>query len=288
MQELIESYKRGQERLKKYNSKEFIYKNGLNMIWQSFESEAWYESLIENNIEKSKEAFSNCAKIDLEECSFNKDIFNYKRNSPLYAILSDNLEVVNSFNKIDYTITSGPKKYKTYKELVKIGKSHIYIDTIIKSMNKDYQALDENLKIMDNIFLKMKKNVALKIDYNFFKGILEKNKDLVFESINALATKEHKKRNRDSAFYKDLISQPAMGYAKIAWINGYQLEFDSTLIHNELLPFKPNKNYTDRVLILKENMTLESTNPDFNGIKLSEEEFKTRYPKKKNWLQQWI
>ena len=258
------------------------------MIWQSFESEAWYEYLIENNIEKSKEAFSNCAKIDLEQCSFDNDIFSYKRNSPLYAILSDNLEVIKSFSDIDYTLKSGPKKNKTYKELIKLGKSHIYIDTIIKSMNKDHQGLNDNLVIMDNVFLKMKKNAPLKIDYDFFKAILDKNKDLIFESINTLVTKEHKKRNRDSAFYKDLISQPAMGYAKIAWINGYELEFDSTLIHNELLPFKPNKNYSDQVLKLKENMTLESLKPDFNGIKLSEEEFKERYPKKKNWLQQWL
>lgn len=258
------------------------------MIWQSFESEAWYEYLIENNIEKSKEAFSNCGKIDLEQCSYNKDIFNYKRNSPLYAVLSDNLDVISSFNEIDYNIKNGTKKIKTYKELVKLGKSHIYIDTIIKSMNKDYKGLKENLKIMDNVFLKMKKNALLKIDYDFFKGILDKNKDLIFESINTLANKEHKKRNRDSAFYKDLVSQPAMGYAKIAWVNGYELEFDSTLIHNELLPFKPNKNYTNQVLTLKDNMTLESIKPDFNGIKLSEEEFKERYPKKKNWLQQWL
>ena len=36
-----------------------------------------------------------------------------------------------------------------------------------------------------------------------------------------------------------------MGYAKIAWVNGFELEFDSPLIHNELLPFKPNNNYSE-------------------------------------------
>jgi hypothetical protein len=267
LRELKEAYERGQERLKKYNSKDFIFKNGLNMIWQAFEAEAWYKYLIDNNITETKEAFSNCAKIDLEECNFNKDIFSFKRNSPLYAVLSDNNEIINSFSKIDYTLRSGPLKNKTYREIVKTGKSHVYIDTIIKSMNQDYEGLNANLKIMESVLLKMKKNAVLKIDFDFFNGVLNKDKDLIFESINTLSTKEHKKRNRYSAFYKDLISQPAMGYAKIAWRNGFELEFKSPLIHNELLPIKPNFNYTNKVLELKENMTFEPEDPNYNGIK---------------------
>tara|TARA_R110002012_G_scaffold21035_1_gene74021 strand:+ start:2735 stop:3451 length:717 start_codon:yes stop_codon:yes gene_type:complete len=237
------------------------------MIWQAFEAEAWYKYLVENNVAESKEAFSNCAKIDLEECAFNKDIFGYKRNSPLYAVLSDNNKIINSFSKIDYTIRSGPLKNKSYKEIVKAGKSHIYIDTIIKSMNQDYEGLSANLKTMESVLLKMKKYAVLKIDFDFFNGILNKDKDVIFKSINTLSTKEHKKRNRESAFYKDLISQPAMGYAKIAWRNGFELEFESPLIHNGLLPIKPNFNYTDKVLELKESMTLESEDPNNIGIK---------------------
>ena len=265
-----------------YNSKEYVFSKALNMIWQSFESEAWYEYLVENNIENSKEAFSNCAKIDLEICSFNNsNIFEYKRDSPIYAILSDNLEVINSFAKVDYSIKTSPKKIKTHKELVKNGKSNIYIDTIIKSMNKDYSGLSNNLKTMESTFLKLKKNDLIKVDYDFFNGILNKNKDVIFESINTLVTKQHKKRNLKSSIYRDLVSQPAMGYAKIAWVNGFELEFDSPLIHNALLPFKPNNNYSEKVSILKGNMTLKAIDPNYNGIKLTEELFNKMYPKEK-------
>ncbi len=281
MEELIASYNRGQKRLERYNSKQFVFKNGLNLIRQSFESEAWFEYLVNNSVENCKEAFSNCAKIDLERCAFNHDILSYSRNSPIYAVLSDNLEIIKSFSEINYTIQGGPKKNKTYRELVKIGKSHVYIDSIIKSMNKDFDGLQENLEIMDRVLLKLKKNALLKIDYDFFNGILSKNKDLIFKSINVLASKEHNKRNRDSAFYKDLVSQPAMGYAKIAWINGHQLEFNSPLIHNDLLPIKPNKNYSDKVLKLKENMTLEIQDPNYNGIKINDELYDELYSKEK-------
>lgn len=279
MEELIESYLRDQKRLKRYESKEFVFRNGLTVIWQAFESEAWYEYLVKNNIEESKEAFSNCAKITLEKVLFNQNVFGNNRDVPIYAILSDNIEVINSFANVDYNVRISPKQIKSHKELVQLGKTNVYIDSIIKSMNKDFDGLRENLKIMDSTFLKLKKNELIKIDYDFFNGIINKNKDVIFESINTLATKHHKKRNLKSSLYRNLVSQPAMGYAKIAWVNGYELEFDSPLIHNELLPCKPNKNYTDKVLKLKGAMTLEPIESNYHGIKLNEELMNKMYPK---------
>lgn len=84
-------------------------------------------------------------------------------------------------------------------------------------------------------------------NYTFFKGILDRDKDAIFDSITRLATKEHKRRNKNSYYMKTLISQPAMGYAKIAWINGFEVEFDSPLISNDLLPIKPSKDYQNKI-----------------------------------------
>ena len=136
MQELIDSYKRGQVNLEKFASEDFILKNCLFTIWESFESSAWYELIINKDIEKAKQSFNDCGFADLEECNFSKDIFGYKRNSPIYAALSDNTYLIKQFANADYILQSCPKKGKSFKEIAKTGENHIYIDTIIKSMNK--------------------------------------------------------------------------------------------------------------------------------------------------------
>lgn len=264
MQELIESYNRGQERLKKYADKGYILKNCLLMIWQAFESSAWFNLLNNENLKEAKQSFNDCGFTDLEECKFNSDIFGYKRNSPLYAALSDNSELINQFSSVDYILQSGPKNGKSFKEIAQTGENHIYIDSIIKSMNKDYDGLSLNLQTMDSVFMKKKKNAAFEADMDFFRGLLNKDKDKVFESINLLATKKHKSRNRHSFFYEDIVSQPAMGYAKIAWINGLELEFDLPLIHNELLPVKPLDSYEDNFRNIKKVMTYKPEDPNHN------------------------
>ncbi len=122
-------------------------------------------------------------------------------------------------------------------------------------MAGDLDGLSLNLKIMETVFLKMKKNAVFKTDYDFFSGILEHNKDKVFGAINILSTKEHKTRNKNSFYMKDIVSQPASGYAKIAWINGLEIEFDNDLIPNQLLPMSPLSNYPNKIKEYKDLMT---------------------------------
>ena len=289
MTELEKFYKLDQERLKKYNNKRYIYKNSLNILYQAFESEAWFEFLNNKDIIACKNSFASCGKIDIEQCSLNRDLFGYKITSPINVLLSDNEDLIKSFSNIDYLVIKGSnRKSIAYSEYVKKGSDHLFIDTIIKTMNKELSGLSENLNIWEKKFLKLKKNELLKTDFEFFKGIIDMDKDLIFKTINILSTKYHRKRNKYLSFYQDFVSQPAMGYAKIAWLYGIELEFENELIHNELLPVKPNKNYTIKISEFKNKMTFESYDKNFNGTKLKEEEFNERYPKENNWLQQCV
>lgn len=62
------------------------------------------------------------------------------------------------------------------------------------------------------------------------------------DAIIYLAGRGHRRRN-DRIYRKDLISIPALSYAKLAYIKGYELDIDHPLIPKELLPVRPNDEY---------------------------------------------
>ena len=51
---------------------------------------------------------------------------------------------------------------------------------------------------------------------------------------------------------QEYISIPALGYAKLAWLKGMEIEIDHPLIPKELLPYRPLENYVDSYGFLKE------------------------------------
>lgn len=241
--DLSKAYETGQQELIHLINGKYEFKNILANLYLSFEASAWYSYLTKHDLNAAKQYFYNCGLVDIEDVKSGNDIFGYKRNSPLNVAFSDCNELIDSFVNVEYVIRSGPQKGKTNKQLSQLGFDHIYIDTIIKAMAKDIDGLGSNLEIMERVFLKLKKHEALKSDYEYFKGVLNRDKDKIIEVINIMSTKEHKKRNKEPFYMKNIISQPGVGYAKIAWINGIEIEFDNVLIPNELLPVKPLNRY---------------------------------------------
>ena len=57
-----------------------------------------------------------------------------------------------------------------------------------------------------------------------------------------VSPKIHQKRN-DDPLLKKYISMPALGYAKLAWILGMEVEIKSKLIPKALLPVQPLEKY---------------------------------------------
>lgn len=279
--ELIENHTKAQTRLKEINNKWFIFKNSKISIWETFHLKGWHESLVSKNYHNTKQAFSDCAKtdiyyFDLFKENNNSDLFSYGRTHVLITALSDNLEAIKEYSQIDYEILSRGKKKIKFSELASKGEGHIYCDIMIKAMNKNLEGVAQNIEIIKNKCLTKKKNQWMELDLKFFQSIINKDKDTAFNIINILANEEHKKRNKHSWIYKDLISQPALGFAKITWINEMELEFNNSFLVNELLPIKPNNKYEDNIKLLINNMTLQSEIENFNGHKLSEEEYNRR------------
>ena len=83
--------------------------------------------------------------------------------------------------------------------------------------------------------------------------MIEKDKSGCEVAINELLTpKRHKQRNKYMELINEFISHPAIGYAKLAWLKGIEVELDSPLVPNPLLPVNPNESYTEEYEFLKE------------------------------------
>ena len=62
----------------------------------------------------------------------------------------------------------------------------------------------------------------------------------------------HNIRNKHNILLNEFISHPALGYAKLAWLKGIEVEIDNPLVPKELLPFKPLENYLNEYAFLDE------------------------------------
>ncbi len=251
--DIHQAYESSRTTLNSLRTNNYKFENIAYELYLAYEARAWYQTVISKNMSQAKNDFYNCSIAAIKETNSGKDVFEYRTLSALNAALSDNHKILKEYEKVEYQLRGGPNKGKTNKDLAGLGKSHVLIDTIIKTMNKDYSGLSKNIIIMESTFMTLKRNSVFENDFKFFKGLLAKDKDLIFESLNTMLTKEHKKRNRHCFYMKDIVSHPVIGYAKISWINDIEIEFDNKLIHNALLPINPNNSYLNEICKFEEN-----------------------------------
>ena len=278
---LIEHHSRLKSLLEEFSDKSYIFKNCKLTIWEAFQIEGWYEFLVNHNIEKAKQCFYNGAKSDVYYYKLFtenvEDLFSYGRTHVLQASLSDDKSIMNEYSLIDYQLKKSGKKLVWYHDMVQQGESHIYCAMINRAMNSDISGLSELIEVAKTKTVVKKINEWILLDLGFFQALVDRDMDNIYKVINTLCTSEHKKRNKHSWIYKDLVSQPAQGYAKIAWLNDLQVEVDNPLVHNELLSLQPNQSYNDDAGELISRMTLQSYINNYNGQKLSDEEYRNLY-----------
>lgn len=271
---LEDNYEIRLNRFQNIQSNQYYFKNCKLSIWEFYQTKGWFELLINKNVRKAKQAFYDAAKTDIYYYKLYQenvsDLFSYGRTHVLETSLSDSKPVMQEYSKIDYKLWRHGRKLVLYSDMVKEGAGHIYCDLINRAMNRDYTALSQSVQIVKQKSLKLKKNQWMNLDLDFFIGILDKDKDKVFNAINLLCTKEHKKRNKHSSYFKEIISHPAQGYLKIAWINGMEIEIINKYIHNEILPINPNELYEDNVRILIEKLDASEPPKNYNGQKVKE------------------
>ena len=223
---------------------------------------ALYSFFEENDISKAKQHFYICGLLDAFRITAYQDkLFDYDLMSIGYAMLSDNTAFINNtFAKLSYQstylddLTEKPVPI-TMEENVLAGEAAIFTHTVQQFLLGRNDLVERNLAIMERVwFNKPNENSTLQYDVRFFKALYLK--DLMeCETVlkEMVSPKIHQKRN-DDALLKKYISMPALGYAKLAWIMGLEVDVKSKLIPKELLPIQPLDNYEIPYEFLKGNI----------------------------------
>jgi hypothetical protein len=209
---------------------------------------------LNNSIQKSKQCFFNVGLVDIylvEKFTKSHSRFlDFDLPRCLIPVLSDNEKLIQEYSKIRYKTfyrkdESEEMTPLSMDEMVAIGELPIWCNTVQFFMANDKEGVERNLNIIETKTLKNlpKKEEGLKDDYEFYKALHIGDKAKMEEVLEKLTSpKIHKKRN-DNPILNQYISLPALGYAKLAWRKGIEVEVKSPLVPKELLPVQPLEKY---------------------------------------------
>lgn len=262
--------------MKEVEDKIFRSKNRVEKVYNNFKTqkdfEDWhlanlsdlysdlgYYFLIKNDLTKSKMYFSTASYIDIYLTrNYNKShsrFLDFDIPRGVFPVFTDNKPMINMYSKLRYQ--KGNNAELSMEEMVLQGESAVWCNTVQFFMANDIQGIERNLNIIETLTLpKLSKNQQeLKIDYEFYKALLLKDKSKCEELLEQLvSSKTHKKRN-DNAILNKYVSQPALGYAKLAWRLGLEVDVNSPLIPKEILPIVPLDNYEIPYDFLKDELS---------------------------------
>ncbi len=253
IEENIEGKKRLTERM--ISRPDSVSNNVYLNLWFCEESFA-INFLSDKNINEARNIFFICSLLDeFRLRKYNDRFLDYGLQNISYALLSDNEQLIQKYSKLRYQ--KGKNAELSMNEMVLQGQSAIWCNTVQFFIANDIQGIEKNLNIIETLTLpKLPKNQQeLKIDYEFYKALLSKDKSKCEEILEELVSpKIHKKRN-DNAVLNKYVSQPALGYAKLAWREGLEVEVNSPLIPKEILPIEPLDNYEILYDFLKDELS---------------------------------
>ena len=212
-----------------------LYEKGSDSLFYTCENFAFYEYFIEKDLRSAKQNFYKHGRItQFLTLKYNSNILNYGMQHFSYTLLSDNRKLINDFSNLKYENYLG----ESYMQAVNRGKatSMYVLQCLIKD---DWSEYERVLPIFKDKFLK--KNKLMEIDGIFYEALARKDKKTMEEALKELVSpKMHKKRNT-MPLNNEFISHPAIGYAKLAWYKGIEVEVDSPLVPKEWLPIQPLK-----------------------------------------------
>ncbi len=246
--ELSTSYKKWLHFFHNVNSFEpqkdipIMMRSGTGAIWYDHEMLGMKSFFIDNNISLAKQHFYTCGMLDEYRIKmYDADILDWGIIHFTYMLLSDCKELIDRYAML---------KHRSFEKNVNSGNSTISF-CIQMALKNDLNELERVIEIMKT--KSVKKHATMQWDVQFFEGFLEKNKQKMEAALNGLITpKVHKIRNKHEILLNEFISHPALGYAKLAWLKGIEVEVNSTLVPKELLPVKPLDNYVNEYAFLDE------------------------------------
>lgn len=206
---------------------------------------AYYHLFVKNNLKEAKQYFFLSGRaLEVEVKVVNKNLTS-KIEYVTTLLLSDNLKLINRFSFL---------KHLTYDDDIKEWDNTVFcIQAIIRN---DWEHLKKLLGYLKDKVENKRGFKSYQLDIDFFNAIAVGNEEVMKKSIIKLATTWNKKRF-DHPLYNQLFSIPALTYAKLAYIKGYQLDIDHPLIPQELLPINPNTEYWEYDFMKEEQYRYE-------------------------------
>lgn len=233
---IIENELKHVESLNKGNTDEKSY---VSYKWYDHEAFALKAFFVENDIIQAKRQFYLCGRIDeylIEQ--YNCRLLEYGISHIAYTLLSDNHDLIKRYACL------APKGYD---KITKKGSIIYAMQLAIRDeLHQDY------IDVLDKLSQK-KGQTAIQPDVQFFKSLIDRDKSGCEAAINELLTpRQHKQRNKNIELVNEFISHPAIGYSKLAWFKGVNVEIDNPLVPKLLLPINPNEQYSSEYEFLKE------------------------------------
>jgi len=206
-----------------------------------YKYKAFLECFVNHDFVGAKQSFyqSGLGDILLIE-KLNRKLLDYGigKNRTIPILLSDSKSLLKRFSNINYP---------GFKEGTERGVGGIYTNTIQNFVKKDYSSIARNLNIMEEKVINVKRRKSEIIIYEFFQNLLNNNKDKLVKCMKILLSdKERKKRMKHEETLIDITSYPTIGFLKMCWLEGVEIEIDSPYIQMELMPLEPNPNYIDK------------------------------------------
>ena len=162
----------------------------------------------------------------------------YKFFSPL---LSDNQEIIDWYRKhrISYDYDRSDIKDRDNPK-----QPAFYGYQMILALNHEWDRLAERCEQI--LSMSLRKDKKYLIDHRFYLALAKGDKTQMEAVLTELTSpKIAKVRNHEFVFTftEHFIATHACMYAKLAWLNGYEVEIDTPWIPKEWLPIQPLENY---------------------------------------------
>ena len=203
-----------------------------------YEYLAYLELFINRDLFKAKQAFYQFGLTDiLHTENLNRDFLTYGISRNGNVLLSDSKELIEKYGKLTFP---------GYEERIAKGDRAIIFNTIQKFMIHDYKGIVKNIGIMEEKMVPKKSRKAEIPFFLFLKSLLEKDKDGLINQLNDfLSEKVRKKWMKNNYVLKGFTAFPALGFTKLAWQQGIEIEIESPYIPMEMMPIRPNDSYVD-------------------------------------------
>lgn len=186
---------------------------------------------------KTKQYFYKCGRmLEFLTKKYNSNMLSYSLHEIGLLLLSDNKNLIARFADFRYQKT--PTQYEFFDD---VERGYVTLPYAIQCIVKeDWSEYERILPILTTKYLK-RNAASFKIDVAFVQALVAGDKSKMELCLkDLLADKIHKKRNLREV-NNQLISHPAVGYAKLAWLKGIEVEVNSPLVPKEWLPVQPLK-----------------------------------------------